>query len=148
MNDMTYLKPTKEKIRLFLFLIISAFIAGIFSIFLQRFLIVNYYQGTQIPYHQLINFFISIFQNLIIAYLTIAFYKKKFSPQGEFYTIFKVTALLVIFSFLYQLFLSYVGRQAPDIFFSNWLNVVFVATNLAWYYLLVCIVYDFNRIKL
>jgi hypothetical protein len=30
MNDMTYLKPTKNKIRLFLFLIISAFIAGIF----------------------------------------------------------------------------------------------------------------------
>ena len=142
-----FLKPNKNKIRLFLSLIISAFIVGVLFIFLNRFLIVNYYLGSQTLYHQLIYFFVSIFQNLIIAYLTIAFYKKKLSPQGEFYTIFKVTILLVVFSFFYQLFLSYVGRQAPDIFLSNWVNAGFMVINLAWYYLLVCVIYDFDKIR-
>src|SRR5680860_1914792 len=143
---MTFLKLTKKKTKLFLSLIISSFIVGVLFILINRVLIVNYYLGEQSLY-QLINFFINILRYIIIAYLTIVFYKKKLSPQGEYYTIFKVAILLIIFSFLYQLFLSYIGRQAPDIFFSHWVNAGFVVINLAWYYLLVCIVYDFNEIE-
>lgn len=144
---MIFLKLTKNKTRLFLSMIISAFIAGVLFILINRVLIVNYYPGGQTLYHQLIYFFIDIFRYIIIAYLTIAFYKKKISPQGEYYTIFKVAILLVIFSFLYRLFLSYIGRQAPDIFFSNWVNAGFVVINLAWYYLLVCVVDNFDKIE-
>jgi len=43
--------------------------------------------------------------------------------------------------------LSYVGQQAPDIFFSNWVNAGFVVINLTWYYLLACIVYSFKEIR-
>lgn len=137
-----FLKLTKNKARLFLSMIISSFIAGVLFILINRFLIVNYYLG----WHQSINFFISIFQYIIIAYLTIVFYKKKISPQGEYCTIFKVAILLIIFSFLYQLFLSYIGRQMPNMFFSNWVNAGFVAINLVWYYLLSCVIYDFDKI--
>jgi len=144
---MTFLKLTKKKTRLFLSLIISTFVVGVLFLLINRVLIVNYYLGWHALYHQLINFFINILRYIIIAYLTIVFYKKKLSPQGEYYTIFKVVILLIIFSFLYQLFLSYIGRQAPDIFFSNWVNAGFVVINLAWYYLLVCIVYNFNEIE-
>jgi len=140
---MTFLKLTKNKTRLFLSMIISSFIAGALFILINRFLIVNYYLG----WYQSINFFISIFQHIIIAYLTIAFYKKKISPQGEYYTIFKIAILLIIFSFLYQLFLSYIGRQVPNISFSNWVNAGFVVINLAWYYLLACIIYNFDKIR-
>src|SRR5680860_74809 len=141
---MTFLKLTKNKTRLFLSLIISSFIVGVLFILINRVLIVNYYLSWQTLYQQL-NFFINILRYIAIAYLTIAFYKKKISPHGEYYTIFKIAILLLIFSFLYHLFLSYIVQQAPDIFFSNWLNVGFVVINLAWYYLLVCIVYDFDK---
>jgi len=144
---MTFLKLTKNKTRLFLSMIISSFITGILFILINRFLIVNYYPGGQDFYFQSINFFIGISRYIIIAYLTIAFYKKKISPQGEYYAIFKVAILLAVFSFLYQLFLSCIGRQAPNMFFSNWVNAGFTVINLAWYYLLVCVVYGFNEIR-
>jgi len=144
---MTFLKLTKNKTKLFLVMIVASFIVGALSILINRFLILNFYLEGQIFYHQLLNFFMSLIRYIIIAYLTIVFYKKKISPQGEYYTIFKITVLLVIFSFLYRLFLSYVGRQASDIFFSNWVNAGFVAINLAWYYVLACIVYNFNEIR-
>lgn len=144
---MTFLKLTKNKTKLFLVMIVASFIVGALSILINRFLILNFYLEGQIFYHQLLNFFMSLIRYIIIAYLTIVFYKKKISPQGEYYTIFKITVLLAIFSFLYRLFLSYVGRQASDIFFSNWVNAGFVAINLAWYYVLACIVYNFNEIR-
>ena len=141
---MSFLKLTKNKARLFLSLIISSFIAGVLFILINRFLIVNYYLG----WHHSINFFVSIFQYITIAYLTIAFYKKKISPQGEYYVIFRIAILLAIFGFLYRLFLSYIGQQAPDIFYSNLVNAGFVVINLAWYYLLACIIYDFDKLGL
>jgi len=144
---MAFLKLTKNKTRLFLSMIISAFIAGALFILINRFLIVYYYHEWQTFYHQLVYFFIGIFQYIIIAYLTISFYKKKISPRGEYYTIFKVAILLVVFSFLYRLFLSYIGRQWPDMAFSNWVNAGFVVINLARYYLLVCVIYNFNEIR-
>ena len=144
---MTFLKFTKNKTRLFLSLIIATFVVGVLSLLVNRFLILNYYHGVQIFYHQLINFFIDIIRYIAIAYLTMAFYKKKISPHGEYYTIFKIAILLAIFGFLYRLSLSYIGQQAPDIFFSNWVNAGFVVINLAWYYLLICIAYYFNGIR-
>lgn len=144
---MTFLKLTKNKTRLFLSLIIATFVVGVLSLLVNRFLILNYYHGVQIFYHQLINFFIDIIRYIAIAYLTMAFYKKKISPHGEYYTIFKIAILLAIFGFLYRLFLSYIGQQAPDIFFSNWVNAGFVVINLAWYYLLACIVYSFKEVR-
>lgn len=144
---MTFIKLTKHKTRLFLAMIVASFVVGALSILINRFLILNFYLEGQIFYHQLINFFIDIIRYIAIAYLTIAFYKKKLSPKGEYYTIFKIAILLAIFSFLYQLFLSYIGQQAPDIFFSNWVNAGFIAINLAWYYLLICIAYNFNGIR-
>ena len=133
---MTFLKLTKNKTKLFLLLIISSFIVGNLHILISRFLITNYYPNQ----YRLNCFFIGILQDIIIAYLTIAFYKKKLSPRGEYYTIFKITLLLIIFSFLYQLFLSYIVWQVPDAFFSNWLNAGFAIINLAWYYLLSCLI--------
>jgi len=144
---MAFLKLTKNKTKLFLAMIVASFIVGALSVLINRFLILNFYLEGQISYHQLINFLISIIRYIAIAYLTISFYKKKISPQGEYYAILKIAILLAIFSFLYRLFLSYVGRQAPDIFFSNWVNAGFVAINLAWYYLLICIVYSFKEIR-
>jgi hypothetical protein len=144
---MTFLKLTKNKIKLFLAMIVASFVVGALSILINRFLILNFYSNWQIFYHQLLNFFMSIIRYIIIAYLVIAFYKKKISPQGEYYTIFKIAVLLAIFSFLYRLFLSYVSRQTPDIFSSNWVNAGFAVINLAWYYLLICIAYDFNGIR-
>jgi uncharacterized membrane protein len=144
---MTFLKLTKNKTKLFLAMIVASFVVGALSILINRFLILNFYSNWQIFYHQLLNFFMSIIRYIIIAYLIIAFYKKKISPQGEYYTIFKIAVLLAIFSFLYRLFLSYVSRQTPDIFFSNWVNAGFAVINLAWYYLLICIAYDFNGIR-
>jgi hypothetical protein len=113
---MTFLKLTKNKTRLFLSLIISSFIVGVLFILINRVLIVNYYLSWQTLYQQL-NFFINILRYIAIAYLTIAFYKKKISPYGEYYTIFKIAILLLVFSFLYHLFLSYIVQQVPDIFF-------------------------------
>lgn len=140
---MNFLKLTKNKIRLLLLMITSSVIVGVLHILISRFVIEYYYSGWQ----QLINLIVGILQHIIIAYLIIAFYKKKISPRGEYYTIFKVTILLIIFSFLYQIFLSYVGRQAPNIFFSNWINVMFMLINLAWYYLLACVIYDFDKLE-
>ncbi|MFA5748387.1 MAG: hypothetical protein WC872_04755, partial [Candidatus Absconditabacterales bacterium] len=122
-------------------------IVGALSVLLNRFLILNFYLEGQISYHQLMNFFMSIIRYITIAYLTIAFYKKKIPPRGEYSSIFKIAILLAIFGFLYRLFLSYIGQQAPDIFFSNWVNAGFVAINLTWYYLLVCIVYSFKEVR-
>jgi len=144
---MTFLKLTKNKTRLFLSLIIATFVVGVLSLLVNRFLILNYYHGVQIFYHQLINFFIDITRYIAIAYLTMAFYKKKVLPHGEYYTIFKIAILLAVFGFLYRLFLSYIGQQAPDMFFSNWVNAGFVVINLTWYYLLACIVYSFKEIR-
>jgi hypothetical protein len=131
-------------------MIVASFVVGALSILINRFLVLNFYSEGQIFHHQLIqfiNFFVSIIRYITIAYLTIVFYKKKISPQGEYYTIFKITVLLTIFSFLYRLFLSYIGQQAPNIFFSNWVNAGFVAINLIWYYLLACIVYSFKEVR-
>jgi hypothetical protein len=147
---MVFLKLTKNKTKLFLAMIVASFVVGVLSILINRFLILNFYSNGQIFYHQLIqfiNFFISILRYIAIAYLTIAFYKKKILPQGEYYAIFKIAMLLAIFGFLYHLFLSYIGQQAPDIFFSNWVNAGFVAINLIWYYVLICIVYNFDEIR-
>jgi len=147
---MVFLKLIKNKTKLFLAMIIASFVVGALSILINRFLILNFYSNGQIFYNQLIqfiNFFISILRYIAIAYLTIAFYKKKISPQGEYYTIFKIAMLLAIFGFLYRLFLSYIGQQASDIFFSNWVNAGFVAINLIWYYVLICIVYNFDEIR-
>lgn len=144
---MTFLKLTKNKTKLFLSMIAASFVVGALSILINRFLILNFYLEGQIFYHQLINFFIDIIRYIAIAYLTMAFYKKKISPHGEYYTIFKIAILLAIFGFLYRLFLSYIGQQAPDIFFSNWVNAGFVVINLTWYYLLICIAYYFNGIR-
>jgi hypothetical protein len=144
---MTFLKLTKNKTKLFLSMIAASFVVGALSILINRFLILNFYLEGQIFYHQLINFFIDIIRYIAIAYLTMAFYKKKISPHGEYYTIFKIAILLAIFGFLYRLFLSYIGQQAPDIFFSNWVNAGFVVINLAWYYVLACIVYSFKEVR-
>ncbi len=142
---MVFLKLTKNKTKLFLAMIVASFVVGVLSMLINRFLILNFYSDGQIVYHQLINFLMSIIRYIAIAYLTIAFYKKKISPQEEYYVIFKIAILLAIFSFLYRLFLSYIGQQAPGIFFSNWVNAEFVAINLIWYYVLVCIVYSFKE---
>ena len=144
---MTFLKLTKNKTKLFLSMIAASFVVGALSILINRFLILNFYLEGQIFYHQLINFFIDIIRYIAIAYLTMAFYKKKISPHGEYYTIFKIAILLAIFGFLYRLFLSYMGQQVPDLFFSNWGNVGFVVINLAWYYVLACIIYSFKEIR-
>ena len=147
---MTFLKLTKNKTKLFLAMIVASFIVGVLSILINRFLILNFYSNGQIFYHQLIQFinlFISIIRYIVIAYLTIAFYKKKISPQGEYYTIFKITALLAVFSFLYRLFLNYVSQGESDILFSDWVNAGFIVINLAWHYVLICTVYDFKEIK-
>jgi hypothetical protein len=147
---MVFLKLTKNKTKLFLAMIVASFVVGALSILINRFLILNFYSNGQIFYHQLIqfiNFFISILRYIAIAYLTIAFYKKKILPQGEYYAIFKIATLLAIFGFLYRLFLSYMGQQTPDIFFSNWVNAGFVAINLIWYYVLICIVYNLDEIR-
>jgi hypothetical protein len=143
---MDFLKLTKNKTKLFLAMIVASFVVGALSVLINRFLILNFYSDGQIFYHQLINFLMSIIRYIAIAYFAIAFYKKKISPQGEYYSIFKIAILLAIFGFLYRLFLSYVGRQAPDIFFSNWVNAGFAVINLAWYYVLTCIVYNFKEV--
>jgi len=145
---MVFLKLTKDKTKLFLAMVVASFVVGVLSILINRFLILNFYSNGQIIYHQLINFLMSIIRYISIAYLTISFYKKKISPQGEYYVIFKIAVLLAVFSFLYRLFLNYIGRQTPDIFFSNWVNAGFVVINLAWYYLLACIVYSFKEVKI
>ena len=142
---MVFLKLTKNKTKLFLAMIVASFVVGALSMLINRFLILNFYSDGQIVYHQLINFLMSIIRYIAIAYLTIAFYKKKISPQEEYYVIFKIAILLAIFSFLYRLFLSYISQQAPNIFFSNWVNAGFVAINLIWYYVLICIVYSFKE---
>ncbi len=144
---MTFLKLTKDKIRLFLSMIVASFIVGILSILLSRFVIVNYYVEWQTLSYLFIHFFISIFKFIIIAYLTIAFYKKKFSFQGEYYAIFKIALLFIVFNFLYQLFFSWVNWQIPVTFFPAWLNVLLAVINLTWFYLLACIIYDFDKIS-
>lgn len=147
---MAFLKLTKDKIKFFLLMVVASFVVGALSILINRFLIINFYWNEKIFDHQLIqfiNFLISIIRYIAIAYLTIAFYKKKISPQGEYYVIFKIVVLLTVFSFLYRLFLNYIGQQAPDILFSNSMNVGFVVINLAWYYVLTCIVYNFKEIR-
>lgn len=138
---------TKSKAKLFLSMIVASFVVGAFFILINRFLLSSFYLEGQIFYYQLINFFIGILRYIAIAYLTISFYKQKLSPQGEYYAIFKIVILLAVFNFLYKLFLSYIGRQIPDLFFSDWVNVGFVAINLAWYYMIVCIVYNFKEIR-
>jgi len=144
---MAYLKLTKNKTKLFLAMIVASFVVGALSVLINRFLVLNFYSEGQIFYHQLINFFMSIIRYITIAYLAIVFYKKKISPQGEYFAIFKIAILLAIFGFLYRLFLSYMGQQAPDKFFSNWVNAGFVVINLAWYYVLACIVYSFKKVR-
>ena len=69
---MTFLKLTKNKTRLFLSLIIATFVVGVLSLLVNRFLILNYYHGVQIFYHQLINFFIDIIKkNLDVVLIMI-----------------------------------------------------------------------------
>jgi hypothetical protein len=144
---MSFIKPTKDKIALFIFMIIAAFAAALLFIFVSRFLAASRYPWEHPVYYQLIYFFLGILHYVAIAYLTIVFYKKKFSIKGEHYFIFKVVMLLAIFSFLHMSFASYISGKVPEIFFSNWVNVWFMAVNLAWYYLLACLIYYFDKNK-
>lgn len=128
-------------------MIAASFIIGAFFVLINRFLILNFYLDWQISYHQLINFLMSIVRYIAIAYLTLSFYKKRVSPQGKYYAIFKIAVLLAIFDFLCRLFLNYINEQLPVIFFSNWAGVGLAAINLAWYYLLACVIYDFKEIR-
>ena len=143
---MAFLKLTKNKAKLFLSMIAASFIIGAFFVLINRFLILNFYSEWQTSIRQFANFFISIVRYFAIAYLIISFYKKKVSPQGEYYTIFKIAMFLAIFGFLYRLFLNYINQQLPEISFSNWASVGLVVVNLVWYYLLACIIYNFNGI--
>lgn len=146
---MVFLKLTRSKTKLFLSMIAASFIIGAFFVLINRFLILNFYLDWQISYrqHQLMNFFMSIVRYIAIAYLTLSFYRKKVSPRGKYYTIFQIAALLAVFSFLYRLFLNYINQQLPGAFFSNWTSVGLIAVNLIWYYLLACIIYNFNEIR-
>ena len=114
---MTFLKLTKNKAGLFLSMIVASFMVDILSILVSRLLIVNYYLEWQSLAYSFIHFFVSILQCILIAFLTIVLYKKKFSLKGEYYTIFKVALLLIIFNFLYQLFFSWLSWQIPVTFF-------------------------------
>ena len=143
---MPFLKLTRNKVKLLLLMIVASFIVGILFILINRVLVLNIYFGKQVFYQQIINFFINILRYIVISYLTLSFYQRKLSFQGKYYAIFKISALLMIFSFLYQLFLSYISKLIPGILLSNWINIIFVIANLAWYYVLVCIVYNFREI--
>jgi len=142
---MNFLKPSKDKIILFLFMILAALVTAILLMFTNRLLLTHYYFGGYSVYYRMGQFIVSFLRYIIIGYLTIAFFKKKVSPGGEYYNIFKVVILLFLFSFLYQALLGYIGRIAPDIFFSSWVNLSFVSVNLILYYLLACVIYKFNK---
>jgi len=122
---MPFLKLTRNKVKLLLLMIVASFIVGVLFILINRVLVLNIYFGKQVFYQQIINFFINILRYIVISYLTLSFYQRKLSFQGKYYVIFKISALLMIFSFLYQLFLSYINKFMPGILFSSWINIIF-----------------------
>lgn len=128
-------------------MILAAFVTAILLILINRWLAMNYYFSGYAVYYKIGQFVVGLLRYIIIGYLTIAFYKKKVSLGGEYYNIFKVVMFLLTFSFLHKTFLGYIGRIAPDIFLSTWVNFSFVLVNLILYYLLACVVYKFDLTK-
>lgn len=145
---MEFIKPNKEKIRLFIIIILASLITAVLFMFLNRFWAVSYYVWSHTLFYQLGYFIANILRYLLVAYLIIAFYKKKLSPTGEYYSIFKVVMLLWIFSFLHRSVIGYFSQNVPEIFFSKWINVEFFIVGLLWYYFLACVIYYFNNNKL
>lgn len=142
---MDFIKPNREKIRLFIIIILASLIAAVPFIFLSRFLAVNYYVWNH-PLHYRLGYLVAnILRYTLIGYLIIAFYKKKLSPTGEYYSIFKAAMLLWVFGFLHRSVIGYFSRNAPEIFFSKWMNIEFFAVGLLWYYVLACIIYYFGK---
>ena len=129
-------------------MILAAFVTAILLILINRWLAMNYYFSGYAVYYKIGQFVVGLLRYIIIGYLTIAFYKKKVSLGGEYYNIFKVAMLLAVFSFLHRSVIGYVSQKAPEIFFTNWMNIEFFTVSLFWYYLLACVIYYFDKNKL
>ena len=140
---MGFIKPTKDKLKLFLIIIFSIIIVSALFILVNYFL-VQYFLLEHPIYYRLSLFFASLIRYFLIGYLVMFLYKKKISLKGEYCFIFKIVILLAVFSYLNHLFFGFIGSINPEIFFTNWINLIFPIVNIFLYYLLACIVYKFK----
>ena len=141
---MSFIKPTKDKLKLFLIIIFSIIIVSVLFILVNRFLTTKLFLSGHPTYYQLSYFFLNLIRYFVIAYLIMFFYKKKLSLKGEYYFIFKIVILLAVFSYLNHSFFGFIGSINPEIFFTNWINLIFPIVNIFLCYLLACIVYKFK----
>lgn len=138
-----FLKPSKDKKKLFYFMILIAFLISIIDMFLTRFLIKYYYYNDSMVYG--LYFFITRFlRYFLIAYLSITFIKKKCSISKEFYNIFKVVLLLYAFSVLHSTLTNFVFNKL-NLFTVNWVQYALAFTSLITYYIVACYIYSFKK---
>lgn len=142
---MNFLQPTKNKIKLFFFVILASLVTAVFVMLINRWFARNYFHVGNVIFWRTSMISVAYLRHFIVGYLIIAFHKKKFVLKGEYYSVFKVAVLLAVFSYLHQAVLAYVSQKAPEIFFSTWINLEFFVASLLWYYLLACIIYYFDK---
>src|SRR6056297_1545352 len=141
---MNFLKPNKEKLKLFLIIIFSVVTVSVLFVLVNPFLATNYFLIEHPAYYRLSYFFINILRYFVIAYLVMILYKKKIVLKGEYYFVFKIFILLAVFSYLHHSLLNLIVSINPEIFFTNWINIEFVFVNILFCYLLAGIVYRFK----
>jgi hypothetical protein len=141
---MNFLKPTKEKFKLFLIIILSVIAVSVLYVFVMRFLVPSHLLVENPTYYRLSYFFTNILRNFIIACLIIMLYKKRISLKGEYYSVFKIFIILTVFSYLHHLFISMIASIYPKIFFTNLINIEFVVVNILFCYFLASVVYKFK----
>jgi len=141
--NIIFLKPTKEKLKLFLIIIFSVLAVSVLFVLVNFFLATNWLMENPV-YYRLSYFFINLLRYFIVAYLIMLLYKKRISLKGEYYFVFKIFILLAVFSYLHHSLLNLIVSINPEIFFTNWINIEFVFVNILFCYLLAGIVYRFK----
>ncbi len=140
-----FLKPSKNKIELFLYMIFLSFLVSLIYMFLTRFMVEHsYYKIINEMIYEIYYFIIQLLRYFLIAYLSIAFIRNDYSINKEIYNIFKVVILFYAISFLHSSLVNYI-YNTTDIVMLSWVQYILAASGLMNYYIVACYVYGFKK---
>ena len=151
MNFLNFIRPSKDKIVIFLSMIILSFILFLLNIFLHKFFILDNFYYDQRYVYDLFWIVANTLRYFLVSFLVISFIEKKFTLSGRYYNIFKIILLLASFGFLLNYFYIFLHKIIPeDIYFSNWNFVLALTPILSGYYIIACFIHNlyFFREKL
>ncbi len=143
---MIFLKPSKNKIKIFLFMIPVSLVLSSIVILISRFAIENYYCSGCAAY-RLFFLIIGALRYFLFSFFVISFASKKFSFAGQYYNILKVVMLLFSFNVLTKAFYVFLYKITPlDISMSYWFQASYFIYALLIYYIIACYIHNFNKL--